>query len=386
LTKPLYSLRLATIMPRSSISLGKISGIDIRLDYSWFIIFLLVTWSLTVGYFPLVYPNWSVGQSIAVGLITSLLFFASILAHELMHSIIAQRSGIPVGTITLFIFGGISQISKEPESPNAEFRIAIAGPATSIVLGGIFEAIMLLAPDNLEALVAVSFWLGLINLSLGLFNLLPAFPMDGGRVLRSIIWRRSHNLRHATKVASVGGQVISSLFILGGIWLLFSGLILNGVWLILIGWFIFDAASSSYRQFNIQRVLQGHRVKEIMIPDCATISPTLTVEELANDYILPSGKRCFVVGDKDKPLGLVTLTDVSSVSKENRLTKSVTEIMTPFEKLKRVSPDDDLHNAMKIITEEGLNQLPVIEDGKVIGMLTRENLLSFISAQQSLGA
>lgn len=371
-------------MRRSGIPLGRIAGIDIRLDYSWFIIFLLVTWSLAAGYFPQVYPQWSTAQSVITGLITSLLFFGSILAHELMHSIVAQRSGIAVGAITLFIFGGVSQISKEPESPSVEFRIAMAGPVTSIILGTVSGTIMLLAPDNLEALIAVSFWLSLINLSLGLFNLLPAFPMDGGRVLRALIWWRSRNLRRATRVASLGGQIISTLFIMGGIWLLFSGLILNGMWLILIGWFLFNAATTSYRQFNIQQALQGHSVREVMTPGCAVIPPTLTAEQLVDGYLLPSGKRCFIVGEEDRPTGLVTLTDVSSLSKEERTTKSVKEIMTPLEKLRTASPDEDLYSAMRTISDSSLNQLPVIEDGRVIGMLTRENLLSFISIRQSL--
>jgi len=244
------------------IPIGRLFGISIKLHFSWFFIFALVTWALVAGYFPAVYPDWNLTTSIITGIITSLLFFGSVLLHELMHSVVAQASGIPVKSITLFIFGGVAQITEEPKEPKTELKIAFAGPLTSILLGGIFWLIWFTVPATFEYVIAVAFWLGWINLVLGGFNLLPGFPLDGGRVLRSILWWRSGNLRRATKWASNAGRGISFLFIFGGIWLIFSGLWFNGLWLAFIGWFLGNAAVGSYRQLTLQQMLQGHAVSE----------------------------------------------------------------------------------------------------------------------------
>jgi len=370
---------------KSGIPIGRLFGIPLRLHFSWFFIFALVTWALSTNYFPGVYPEWSLAAYIITSIITSLMFFGSVLLHELMHSVVATKSGIAVKSITLFIFGGVSQITEEPSNPKMELKIAIAGPLTSLLLGGIFWAIFYLVPASFEYVIAVSFWLSLINIMLGVFNLLPGFPLDGGRVLRAILWWRSGNLRRATKWASNVGRGISFLLIFGGVWLIFSGFWFSGLWLALIGWFLGNAAVGSYRQLTLQQMLQGHAVSEAMTRNCITIQQHLTLNELVNEHILSTGNQCFVVADGDNVKGLITLKEVKTFPQEEWTDKKVTEAMVPFEKLRHVRPDEDLAHVLKVLTEEEIGQLPVVEGGTIVGMINRENLLAFINIRDKLG-
>lgn len=372
-------------MLRGGIPIGKAFGISLRLNYSWFIVFVLVTWALSVSYFPSEYPAWSLVTRIAAGLITSLLFFGSVLAHELMHSIISQRNGIPVRSITLFIFGGVSEITDEPKRPKDELLMALAGPLTSLVIGGIFWAIWFWLKGTTEFVAAISFWLGWINVFLAGFNLIPGFPLDGGRVLRSILWWRSGNLRSATRTASNIGRGVGYLFIFGGIWLIFFGNWFNGLWLAFIGWFLENAAVGSYRQLALRDILQDHKVSEVMTRECLTVNPEVTIEKLINEHILASGQRCFPVAADGHVLGLVTIHDIKAVPRDQWQTRTVKEAMTPFEKLKWVKPDQDLSSVLGILTEDDINQVPVVEDRDIVGMLARDNLLSFVSVRGELG-
>lgn len=371
-------------MLTEGISIGKAFGIPLRLHYSWFIIFVLVVWSLAAGYFPTAYPHWNLTTSIVAGVITSLLFFGSVLAHELMHSIIAKRAGIPIHAITLFIFGGVSQLTEEPKQPQVEFRMALAGPLTSLVLGGIFLTVWFQVQGIPEIVKAISFWLGWINIVLAGFNLIPGFPLDGGRVLRSLLWWRSGNLHSATKIASNAGRGIGYLFIFIGIALMFTGNWINGLWLAFIGWFLENAAASSYRQLALQDILKGHKVSELMTQDCPIVPPELTIQQLVNEQILTSGRRCFPVVQYNHVLGIITLHDIKAVPREQWPIKTVLEAMTPFANVKSVGPDDDLTTAMQILTRENVNQLPVVKDGNIIGMIARDNLLSFIQIRSEL--
>ncbi len=374
-------------MLKSSIPIGRLFGVSIRLHFSWFIIFALVTWALAAGYFPSIYPNWSVATSVIAGIITSLLFFASVLAHELMHSVVAQASGIPVKSITLFIFGGVSQITSEPQQPKVEFRVAVAGPLTSILLGGVFWVIWFALPARYEEVTAVAFWLGWINLLLAGFNLLPGFPLDGGRVFRSILWWRSRNLRWATKWASNTGRGLGFLFIFAGVALIFlgPGYWFNGLWLAFIGWFLGNAAVGSYRQLVVQQMLQGHAASEIMTRDCVSVGPDTTVAKLVSEHILPSGNRCLVVTEDSQLEGLIALPDVKKLPQEQWSDRKVSEIMVPYDKLERVSPDEDLATVMNTLTQYDINQVPVVEGNKIVGMIDRDNLLSFINVRDKLG-
>lgn len=370
---------------KRGIPIGRLFGIPIGLHWSWFIIFALVTWALTAGYFPVIYPHWSLGTSVGAGLLTSLLFFGSVLAHELMHSIVAKSSGLTVRSITLFIFGGVSQFAEEPRKARDELRIALAGPLTSLALGVVFWAIWFWSSGFSDFITGVSYWLGLINVFLAAFNLIPGFPLDGGRVLRSILWGRSGNLRNATRTASNIGRGFGYLFIFGGIGLIFWGYWFNGLWLAFIGWFLQSSAVSSYRQLAIQDMLKGHTVGEAMTRDCEVVRPELTVDRLVQDHILRSGRRCFPVVGDDRVLGLVTVHSTKAVPRESWTTRRVEEIMMPFDKMQWVRPDHDLYEALRLLTEEDINQLPVVEKGSVVGIIARDNILSFIGIRTELG-
>jgi Zn-dependent protease/CBS domain-containing protein len=376
-------------MLKSGIPLGRLFGISLRLHYSWFFIFALITWALAGSYFPSAYPSWSLAARTIAGLITSLLFFGSVLAHELMHSVVSQRQGIPVQSITLFIFGGVSQITAEPKKPGDEFRMAIAGPATSLVIGailiGIYFAWRGASSFSTQFVTAIVYWLGYINLVLGVFNLIPGFPLDGGRVLRSLLWWRSNNLRSATRISSNVGRAVGFLFIFGGIWLVFTGNWINGIWLALIGWFLESAAAGSYRQLLLQDMLKGHVASEVMSRDCVVVNPETTIDRLVHENILSSGRRCFPVASDSHIMGLITLHNIKTVPREQWSTETVKEAMTPFEKLKWVRPDEELSSVLRILTQDDINQLPVIQDNQIVGMIGRDNLLSFVNVRSGLG-
>jgi Zn-dependent protease len=378
-------------MFRGGIPIGKAFGIQLRLHYSWFLIFALVTWLLASGYFTAAaYPTWSSSARIGAGLITSILFFGSVLVHELMHSIVSQRQGIPVKSITLFIFGGVSEITSEPKQPLDEFRMAFVGPLSSLVLGGIFFGIYFQLRSGTtfaaEFATGIAFWLGYINVALGVFNLIPGFPLDGGRVLRSLIWARNHDLKRSTRIASNAGRVVGFLFIFGGIFLLFfAGLWFQGIWLALIGWFLETTAVNSYQQLLMQEMLKGHTASEIMSSDCAVVPPDMTIDHLVNGNILTSGRRCFPVASGSEIMGLMTLHNIREVPREKWTTETVQQAMTPFDKLKWVRPDEELSSVMKILAENNVNQVPVVLDNKIIGMVTRENLLNFVHVRSRLG-
>jgi Zn-dependent protease len=376
-------------MLRGGIPIGKAFGIQLRLHYSWFFIFALVTWILAAAYFPTTYPNWSMSARIAAGLITSILFFASVLVHELMHSIVSQRQGIPVQSITLFIFGGVSQITSEPKQPGDEFRMAIVGPLSSLVIGGILLGVYYqwrsVDTFAVQFITAIAYWLGYINLLLGIFNLIPGFPLDGGRVLRSLIWWRSRNLTSATRIASNVGRAVGFIFIFVGIYFIFTGNWLNGIWLALIGWFLESAAVGSYQQLLMQEMLKGHVASEIMSGDCVVVPPDMTIDHLVNGNILTSGRRCFPVGSGSQIMGLMTLHNVKEVPRDQWNTETVKEAMTPFDKLRWVRPDEELSSVLRILTEDNINQVPVVEDNKIIGMVSRENLLNFVHVRSRLG-
>jgi Zn-dependent protease len=376
-------------MLRGGIPIGKAFGISLRLHYSWFLIFALVTWALAASYFPSTYPSWSLSARIAAGLITSVLFFGSVLVHELMHSIVSQRQGVPVQSITLFFLGGVSQITSEPKQPADEFRMAIIGPLSSLVIGGIFFGIYFAWHDvdtfAVQFIMAIAYWLGYINLFLGIFNLIPGFPLDGGRVLRSLIWWRSHNLKSATRIASNIGRVVGFIFIFLGIWFIFTGNWINGILLALIGWFLESAAVGSYQQLLMEDMLKGHVASEVMSSDCVVVPPDTTIDHLVNGNILPSGRRCFPVGSGSQIMGLMTLHNIKEIPRDQWSTQTVKEAMTPFDKLRWVRPDEELSSVLRILTEDNINQVPVVQDNQIVGMICRENLLNFINIRSRLG-
>ena len=358
------------------IRIGRVFGISIKIHISWLIIFGLTSWALTTS-FP---SDWGLWVRIAAAIVTGLLFFASVLLHELAHSVVAIRSKIPVGAITLFVFGGMAQIAEEPREPGVEFRVAVAGPLVSVALGLLLCGFYMLLPSRAGVVLAVVSWLGWINLMLGAFNMIPAFPMDGGRVLRSVIWWRTNNLRRATRIASALGKAIAVLFIVGGLFLFFfTSYGFNGLWLAFVGWFLYSAASDGYQQLMLQQSLQGHAAKEIMSGDCILVRPGMSVDELVNDVVLPKGERCFIVSVDARLQGIVTLKEIKGVPSSERAGCTVEQIMKPADKLMTVGPDDDLATVMRILIEQNVNQVPVIWEGQLVGMIGRVNLLSFLN-------
>jgi Zn-dependent protease len=365
-------------MSGEGIYVGRLLGIPIRLHYSWFIIFILVAWALSTNYFPIIYPDWAFSTSVLTGICTSLLFFASLLVHELMHSLMAVRHHIPVKSITFFAFGGVSQITQEPGSASVELKLALAGPLASILLGLIFLGGWLLTPVQIETLNAALFWLGWINLTLAAFNLLPGFPMDGGRVLRSIIWWRTKDMLRATKISCNVGKAVGSCLIGGGIWYIFRSDWFNGLWLALIGWFVIDAARQSYHQTVIMQKLKGHSARDIVHNDCQEIPSDFTIDNLVNQYMQSAGKRCFWVVDGNKIQGMVTFQDIKNVLRAEWPVVQIKQIMKPIDKLKSVHPQEDLASVMQLMTEENIDRIPVIDNGNIIGLITRSDLHNFI--------
>ena len=370
---------------KNSLRIGKLFGIDIGLDYSWFIIFIMVTWSLTGHYFPMHY-KWPVAMYLFAGVTTSLLFFASVVAHELGHSFVAIRKGLPVRSITLFIFGGIARIGKEPERPHDEFWIAIAGPFVSAVLGLLFLGLSLFASTVSEPVTAVAGWLGTINLTLAVFNLVPGFPLDGGRILRSIVWGITGSFQKATKVASTAGEVIAYGLIILGVASFFSGQAVNGIWLVFLGWFLKTAAISSYEQVALQQQLSGVKASSVMMTDCPRLPRDMTLQTLVSDYILRDARRCFPVSENGSVYGIITLPDVKTVPRNMWPLTTVSQAMVPFEQTKKVQPDMDLFKVMELMAAEDINQVPVVENERFLGMISRDRLLNFIAAQNDLAA
>jgi Zn-dependent protease/CBS domain-containing protein len=376
-------------MPKGGISIGKAFGISLRLHYSWFFIFALATFTLAVDYFPATQPTWSMTLRIAAGLITSVLLFISVLAHELSHSLVAQGQGIKVESITLFLLGGVSQLTREPVKPQDEFRMAFAGPLCSLVLGGIFYGIYFALHSSTgtapQIVCAVANLLGFSNIVLGVFNLIPGFPLDGGRVLRSIIWGARQNLQQATKVASNIGRIVGFLFIFYGIYQAFNGDWVNGIWFVLIGWFLESSAVGSYRQMLMQEMLKGHIASEVMTRDCTLVSPDITIDQLIHDNILTTGKRCFPVASEGRMEGMITMHNVKNVPRDQWSIIRVREAMTPLGGLKSVRPDEDLSTVLHILVENDINQIPVVQDNIIIGLIGRDNILAYIGARNELG-
>jgi Zn-dependent protease len=369
----------------ANLRIGAIWNIPITINYSWFIIFILLTWSLANGYFPREYPTLTaIGYGI-IAAVTSVLFFISVLLHELGHSWVALRNKIPVRNVTLFIFGGISQIEDEPHTPGAEFWIAIAGPLTSLALGLLFGGFYLL-DQTIPYLAAPSAYLMRINLILAGFNLIPGFPLDGGRVLRSIVWKLSGNKYLATNVAAGTGQIVAFGFIGFGILSIFQGDFMNGLWLAFIGWFLQQAAVTSQQQSSLEHALKDVKVWQVMQQEHPKVSSLLTLRQLVDEYILNGGQRYFFVTDpQDRLLGCVTLQDISKIPQQQWDYTSVNKVTIPMEKLITVSPTSQIMAALQAMDRADISRIPVIDNGEVIGILSREDILHYIRLRSELG-
>jgi Zn-dependent protease len=373
-------------MFRHAIPIGRIFGISIDLDYSWFLVVGLLTWMLAVGYYPVEYKSWSVAECWVMGAITAVMLFVSVLLHELGHSVVAKRYGIKVPRITLFVFGGVSEIATEPTSAGEEFWIATAGPAVSFALALVFWELQLLLV-NAGPLSALAKYLALLNLVLGVFNLVPGFPLDGGRVFRSIMWGITKDFRRSSAIATVTGRFFGYFFIFFGVWQALGGILFNGLWIAFIGWFLESAAASQGRSQLFKDLLGAHKVSEVMNQDFARISGDITLQELVDKNVLAQGRRCFVVGDGRESAGLVTLSTIKGVPRSAWPTTTAAQVMVPMEKVISIEPDAQLWTAFEKMGRDGVNQLPVLNGsgGKaIVGMLSRDDPVHYMGVLQAL--
>lgn len=374
----------------SQVKLGHVKGIEIGLHYSWFIIAFLIAFSLA-SHFHAVNPEWSEALIWTAAIITSVLFFVTLLLHELAHSMLARSRGLRVRAITLFALGGVSQIEDEASDAKSEFWIAIVGPLTSLIIGGVLIGIARLIEPHpgVEAttpVAAVLLWLGVINIGLAAFNMIPGYPLDGGRVLRAIIWWINKNGERATRLAAQVGQAVAFLFILYGLYQFFVGHgNFGGLWIAFIGWFLLDAARGSYFQVGIMSGLKGHRVADIMERDCASVPGYLSLRDFVDQYLLHSGGRCFVVSQDHHPLGIVTAIDVKRVDSAEWNQTSVQSIMRPLSQLRSVAPDTPALKALELMSQEKLNELAVVSNGNLEGIFSRAQVLKYLQIYSGIG-
>ena len=373
---------------RSNIKLGKISGIEIGLHYSWFIIAALIVFSLG-EHFHRVNPNWSTDQVWVAAVITGALFFLTLLLHELAHSLVAQSRGLKVTGITLFALGGVSQFQSDATDSKTEFWVAIAGPITSLMIGFFCLGIAMglgwqRSTEPTTAATGILVWLGYINIALAVFNMIPGFPLDGGRVLRSIVWAITKNADRSTRIAARVGQGVAFLFILDGIWQFFHGAGFGGLWIAFIGWFLMDAAKASYNEVESTEKLRGIRVSEVMSRDCAIVNRGMSLREFVDTYLLTTGQRCFAVEDQGRLVGIVTPRDVSKIPRDRWERTTVREAMRPLQQLQIITSDTPVLDALKLMARNDVNQLPVVADGILQGMVSRSQVVQLLQVRSVL--
>lgn len=373
---------------KAQVNLGRIAGIAVGLHYSWFIIALLIVLSLA-QHFRAIDPNWTPAMTWTSAVITGVLFFLTLLLHELAHSLVAKARGLRVRSITLFALGGVSQIESEASDAKSEFWIAIAGPITSVVIGVVLLAVVRVTAgaatsEPASPVAAVLLWLGYINIMLAAFNMIPGYPLDGGRVLRAVFWWTTHSAERATKLAARVGQIVAFLFILFGLIRFFFGANFGGLWLAFIGWFLLDAARSSYVQSEFMAALRNRRVSDMMDRDFATVEGHLSLDDFVSEYVLRTGRRCFVVTQNGRVSGLITTRELTQVDRAEWAHRSVQSAMRPLAEMRTVTPAMPAIDALELMTREDVNQLPVLSDGALQGVFSRARVLSFLRTRAEI--
>jgi Zn-dependent protease/predicted transcriptional regulator len=372
----------------AQIKLGRIAGISIGLHYSWFIIAFLIALSL-VGHFRAIMPQWSGSVVWASAIVTAVLFFVTLLLHELSHSLLAKAKGLRVRAITLFALGGVSQIESESPDAKTEFWVAIVGPLSSLAIGLVCILLARLSGWTTGAepstpVAAILLWLGYINFILAAFNMIPGYPLDGGRVLRAVIWWFNHNVVKATQWAAWAGQTVAFLFILSGLYRFFVGANFGGLWMAFIGWFLLDASRSSYVQVELTEALRDRKVADIMDRNCPTVEAHLSLQDFVHEYLLRSGRRCFVVVQNDHLAGLITPNEVSRVDRDQWPQTSVQSVMRPVAEIRAVTPETPVVQALEIMSREDINQLPVVSRGQLQGIFSRSSIMGFLRNRTEL--
>ena len=367
-----------------SLRLGKIAGIDIYAHLSWFIILVLLTWSLASGWFAQLFPGWATTTYWIVAFISALLLFGCVLVHELAHALVAQASGLTVRNITLFIFGGVAHVEEDMKRPGVEFRVAIAGPIASFLLAGVaFLLVLPLRGSGASAEAALDY-LAVANFLLGAFNLLPGFPLDGGRVLRSIIWKATGNFKKSTHIASSVGQAFAYVFILLGIIGFFTGNFFNGLWVVFIGWFLLSAAQTASTQVELQSALQGVSVGQVMDPRPFAVPANISVQKLVDQYFLPLGLHSAPVTQGEYLAGLITLSDIARVARERWSYTPVGHVMRGLQQVYVATSEQPLQEVFQMMDAQSINQVPVVEHGRLVGLLSREAIIRYLQVRQSL--
>jgi Zn-dependent protease/predicted transcriptional regulator len=371
----------------SGLRIGRILGIPIYVHASWMIIFALITMSLAVQ-FTQEHPQWTSVQHWSVGIATSLLFFASVVFHELSHSMVARAYKIRVISITLFVFGGVARIGREPAKAIQEFNIAIAGPLASFFLGGIFYGLALIFPYS-QMIGALATWLGFINVRLALFNLLPGFPLDGGRIFRAIVWGVTKDFSRATKIAGTSGKIVAYGMILFGAGVAMRGQWSSGLWLAFIGWFLLNAAQESVAQVAIRETLSGLHAADVMSHEVPTVARNLSLEEYGQE-VARTGRRCHLVITDDRLMGMINVTTLNSVPRSEWVHNSVQAVMIPREKILWAKPEEPLLGLLERLVAADVNQMPVVSGGDdgahIIGMITRDSILRVMQARSEVGS
>ncbi len=373
---------------KAHIKLGRIFGIEIGLHYSWLLIALLVVLSLA-GQFQATNPQWGANIIWAISILTTILFFASIVLHEFSHAAVARLRGLPVKSITLFALGGVAQIEKEASDPKTEFWMGIAGPIASVLIGtvclGLASALGWVPTARHQSpQLAMLVWLGIINITLAIFNMIPGYPLDGGRVLRAIVWWITGEGGRATRIAARTGQAIAFVFIIVGLVGYFKGAGFRGLWLTFIGWFLLDAARSSYVQVETIEHLKGVRVSDIMTRDWPVIDGNINLQTFVDDYLLRSGRRCFVVEEDEKPAGLVTPHEVKDIERARWQQTTVRDVMVPLDRLHSVQPSTPVTDALERMGNEDVNQLFVLSNRHLDGIISRGNILRLLQTRAEL--
>src|SRR6202171_1898317 len=376
-------------MPVSpGLRIGRILGIPIYVHASWTIIFVLITMSLAMQ-FTQEHPQWTTLQRWSVGIATSLLFFASVLFHELSHSVVARFYKIRVISITLFVFGGVARLGREPAKPIQEFNIAIAGPIASLALACGFYSLTLFFPYA-EMVGALAAWLWQTNAALALFNLLPGFPLDGGRVFRAIVWGVTKDFARATRVAGISGKVVAYGLIVFGAWYAMKGQWTSGLWLAFIGWFLLNAAQESVAQVAIREALSGLHAADVMSHEVPTVPRNMSLEEYGQE-VARTGRRCHLVTTDDRLVGMINVHALNSVPRNEWGNMSVQSVMIPREKILLARPEEPLLGLLERLVSADVNQMPVVSDTEndgahIIGMITRDSILRVMQARSEVGS
>ncbi|HEY3375358.1 MAG TPA: site-2 protease family protein [Candidatus Aquicultor sp.] len=357
-------------MSGSSIRIGKVFGIELRIDYTWFLIFALITFLLSFSIFPQLIPGLSLGSYIIIGAIASVIFFLSVLFHELMHSLVAQRNGIAVRSITLLLFGGVSQIESAPQTPGVEFKMALAGPLSSIVLGAVFVGLYYATRGVSTIVAGTAFWLGYINIILGIFNLLPGFPLDGGRVLRATLWYFTNNLRQSTAIAAgIGRGIAYTMIFVGLVGPFFTGNF-SLIWFILLGWYLLRAAQVEYQEVVYHEALKGVTVGSIMTPNPITVDPHISIEELAGQYFSKHNWVAYPVAEHGAVEGIVTTRDIANLPRDMWKVTQVSNVMRPMSLDIVTSPDTEVFDLIPAIATKAGGQMLVMKDNRLVGIIT----------------